>query len=100
MHRDELVLCVNQPLNDTSMITMDGRGYPSVLTTLGDIGKPMKKMILTLYAKGDTGKNWMKEKVKLTSESYVTSQCDSADRHRVLMQAPVPVSRVALTCNV
>jgi hypothetical protein len=73
MHRDELVMCVNQALNNTSVISTDGYGYPSVITTLGDMGKTLKKLLLVLYQEGKTGREWLIEKNKLTDKSYVNS---------------------------
>tara|TARA_B100001758_G_scaffold247956_1_gene269122 strand:- start:30334 stop:31296 length:963 start_codon:yes stop_codon:yes gene_type:complete len=89
MHRDELVMNVGQALNTTSVMSKQGHAYPSVLTTLGDLMKGSKILLLQLYHTSRTGRQWMQNKENLTVQSYtdkVASEC-KCDKQKLWIQA-------------
>ena len=84
MHRDELVLNVNQALNASSVMSKQGNAYPAVITTLGDMLSGAKLLLMQLYHDSGTGRDWLSNKLKLTDHAHCTCllyTSDAADEY-------------------
>lgn len=59
MFKNDLVINVSQPLNDTGTIISTAKAYPAVVSNLGDMTSATKNIICKLYAHGKTGSDFM-----------------------------------------
>ena len=59
MFKNDLVINVSQPLNDTGTIISTAKAYPAVVSNLGDMTSATKNIICKLYAHGKTGANFI-----------------------------------------
>ena len=65
MHKNELVLNVSQPLNNTGTIISVGKAYPHVVSNLSDMTDTTKNILCRLYHNSHSGGDFLNLKTEL-----------------------------------
>lgn len=62
VHKDELVLNCGMPLTEKGTMLCANYAYPSVVSTLGDMTKTARRVLVGLYAESKTGRDFIQIK--------------------------------------